>query len=133
MLVVVPTTSYETETATAYPYSLGEYVEGQVGVTLEQLKAFDRRKQEKPIDDMDPEERYVWLVEDICLYTIDQLTVIDDKHLPKLLKMSDEALDHGSDSAWYEACQWYNECVRNMGVKVIPFFNEDVITPCDIY
>ena len=131
MLVVIPTTSYDGETATAYSLSLGEYVEGQEGITLEQLKALDIDGSAPPIDDMSPEERYQWLVEDIGLYTIDELTVIDEKHLSKLEELSDEALDHGTDSALYDACQWYNECVRSMGVKVIDLFAEGVIVQSD--
>ena len=129
-LVVVPCTSYVGETATAYPLSIGEYVPGQEGITLDQFLQLSGDAADAARE-MTPKERYQFMCEDLCYYTFDQLVVIDEEHLPKLEELSAKALDHGSDSAWYEACQWYNECMRNMGEKTIDFFNPDVIVAWD--
>ena len=129
-LVVVPGSSYEMETATAYCWPLGDYVPGQEGVTLEQLKALCCKAHsydEAKFDAMTPKERFRFLVEDVGYYTFDQLVAIDTSRLDELEQLSDEALDHGSDSAWYEACQWYHVAMREMGEKTMSFYSDGVI------
>lgn len=129
MLIVIPI--YTGETATAWSYSLGAYQPGQNGITLKQFKRLVKACRSNPeVDDLDPEQRGWYMFED-CFVAFDRLVVIDNKWLPKLRRMSAAALDQGSDSAWYEACAWYNEAVMSLGEQTINFFGDAVQYPED--
>lgn len=134
-LVVIPLSSEGTETATAIPDSVGDYVEGQTSITFNQLVklcAYGQNLSEKDVrltlKEMTPEERYDYLTEEIGYYTLDELAIVDPKNLPLFTKWSNKALDHGCDSTLYEACENYNEKVRLKSKKIIKFFNDNVIT-----
>lgn len=125
-LMVIPVSSGET--FTAYSNSIGDYVEGQEGITLEQLKVLgDVNDVETDIDDMSPTERYLWLVDDVGYYTFDTLAIVDSSKMDMLEEASNATCDEfgGSDSSSvYEA---FNRTVIALAEKTIPFYNEDVI------
>lgn len=133
-LVVVPLTSKGSETATAIPFHIGDYVEGQTSITFDQLVtlcAYSQSLKEEDVrpllEGMTPEERYEYLVEDVGYYTIDELAVVNAADITLFTKWSNKALDHETDSTLYQACEDYNEKVRLKSIKVIDLFNTDII------
>ena len=134
-LVLVPFSADETATAQCFP--ICDYIEGQTMITKDQVIALfkmDAHKGEIHPDDMklieafDPNDtdELSEAHTEMAALSYTHMAVVDEIHLPKLNKLSVEALSHnGGDSELYEACADYNESLVDIAEKVIPMWFEE--------
>ena len=120
-LVVIPYTTGQT--ATAYPDSIGDYVEGQEQITLEQITTLVTNDGTTVIP---PNSTIESINENMLDYvSFDCLAVIHKRYIPTLREMSDFALSqYASDTELYEACGNFNEALAQLSVKKLPFIKE---------
>jgi hypothetical protein len=120
MLVVIPVS--EGETFTAYSDYLGEYVEGQNGLTLDQLKALGDANDVSTdgVDGMTPQERWLWLVETVGYYSFTALAVVDTSKLDAI-SIAADVIDGGDSSRSFEM---FNRVVIASAEKTIPIFGD---------
>ena len=102
--VIIP---YNTEeTATAWSESIGDYVDGQLTGTVEQLTELASQMDVKLVEG---EPHIVQEIADHTGVVFDRIVVVDVKHLDVLADKAYHALnDNGCDSSWYSACKEYN-------------------------
>ena len=121
-LVVIPVSEGETHTVIIHP--IGDYVEGQCGITVPQLQSLGIANDVdiSEVPDMTCEERYMWLVEDVGYYTFTSLAVVDEDKLP-LLEEIDAKFDWPDSSGPYEM---FNQVIIAMAEKTIDIYGDDL-------
>ena len=99
-------------------------MEGQEGITLDQLKALGEANDvSTDIDGKTPIERFYWLIEEVGYYTFSALAVVDSSKLD-LISAAGDAVGSSDRSTEYEM---FNRVVIAAAEKTIPFYSEGVI------
>ena len=121
-LVILPVS--EGETWTVIVESIGDYVEGQSGITVSQLQALGDLNDidTSDVPDMTPEERYLWLIEEVGYYTFTSLAVIDEDKIP-FLEEQDAKFDWPDSSGPYEM---FNQMIIGMAEKTIDIYGDNL-------
>lgn len=121
-LVVLPVS--EGETHTVYITPIGDYVEGQNGITIAQLQALGKGNDVdiSKVPDMTPEERYMWLMEDCGYYTFTSLAIVDEDKLP-MLEAIEAKFEWPDSSGPYEM---FNQVIIAAAVKTIDIYGDNL-------
>jgi len=117
--VVVP---YSTEeTATAWGSSIGDYTEGQVCITQEQMLKLSEDMGMKDVDLSNSNEELLENILDEFGVSFDKIAIVDIEHMEDLDSLATSAIvNNGSDSGWYDACDNYNEALVALSKLTLP-------------
>jgi len=106
---------YTDETATAWNTPIGDYVEGQLCSTNEQLVALADEL------DVDVSNHIVTDIREATGIMFDRIAVVDDKHCDMLESLGRAAIeDNSCDSGWYAACENYNNVLVELAEFTLP-------------